>query len=321
MRVSVVIPTFRRPDLLARCLHALAAQTLDPAEYEVLVCDDAASDDTRRQVDTLALNVRAVIRYRPVTGSHGPAAARNVGWRAASAPVIAFTDDDTVPDPNWLTAPVGLFDRDRELAAVTGQTIVPVPPRPTDYERNESGLATAEFVTANCFVRRSALEAVGGFDERFRAAWREDSDLQFSLLERGLRILKVPDAMVVHPVRPTRWGVSLRQQRKAVYDALLFKKHPELYRRRLAGPPWNYYGIVLAAIVAAACLVSGAVWPALAAALVWALITGSFLARRLGGTSRQPARVAEMVVTSLAIPFLSVFWRLRGALRFRVWFL
>jgi len=320
MRVSVVIPTYRRPDLLARCLGALAGQTLDAADYEVLVCDDAASVDIRRQVEAFARTARPVVRYLPVTGPHGPAAARNVGWRAASAPVVAFTDDDTVPDPGWLTAAVGVFERDPELAAVTGQVVVPLPPRPTDYERNESGLATAEFVTANCFVRRSALAAVGGFDERFRAAWREDSDLQFSLLERGWKILKVPDAVVVHPVRPARWGVSLRQQRKCVYDVLLFKKHPAAYRRRIPGPPWDYYGIVLAVPVAVGCLTVGADWPALAAGFVWLALTGRFIARRLRGTSQRPAHVAEMVVTSVAIPFLSVFWRLRGAVRFRVWF-
>src|SRR5690606_10619854 len=105
--------------------------------------------------------------------------------------------------------------------------------------------ATAEFVTANCFVRRTVLEAVGGFDERFRAAWREDSDLHFVMLERGLKLMKVPAAVVVHPVRPARWGVCLRIQRKSQYDALLYKKHPELYRRRI-GPnrPRDYYAIV-----------------------------------------------------------------------------
>ena len=197
---------------------------------------------------------------------------------------------------------------------------MPIPARPTDYERNESGLATAEFVTANCLVRRSALEAVGGFDERFRAAWREDSDLQFNLLERGLKVLKVPEAVVVHPIRPARWGVSLRQQRKCLYDALLFKRHPALYRRRIPGPPWDYYGIVLAVLVAAGSLIAGAAWPALTAGLVWLVLTGRFLARRLRGTSRRPAHMAEMAVTSVVIPFLSVFWRLRGAVRFRVWF-
>jgi GT2 family glycosyltransferase len=320
MRVSVVIPTFRRPDLLARCLGAVAAQTLEPEEFEVLVCDDAASDESRRQLAAFARTARPGVRYLPVTGTHGPAAARNVGWRAAAAPVVAFTDDDTVPDAGWLAAGAGVFERDPDVAAAAGQVVVPLPPRPTDYERNEAGLEGAEFVTANCFVRRRALEAVGGFDERFRAAWREDSDLHLALMERGWKFLKVPDAVVRHPVRPARWGVSLYQQRKVMYDALLYKKHPGTYGRHIPGPPWDYYAIVLAALAAGAFAPAGAWWPAVAAAGVWLGLTGRFLARRLRGTSRRPGHVAEMVVTSAAIPFLSVLWRLCGAGRFRVWF-
>jgi GT2 family glycosyltransferase len=295
VRVSVVVPTFRRPELLARCRAALAAQTLPADQYEVIVVED--------------------------TRAEGPATARNRGWRQAAGELIAFTDDDTVPDPNWLAAGLAAFDADPGLAAVGGRTVVPLPPVPTDYQRNEGGLATAEFITANCFVRRRVLEAVGGFDERFRAAWREDSDLHFTLLERGLKVGKVPEAVVVHPVRPAPWGVSVRQQRKSQYDALLFKKHPDLYRRRLpTGLPWDYYGIVACLLVLPVAAALGAWWAVAAAAGVWLLLTGRFAARRLRGTSHLPRHVAEMLVTSAVIPPLSVFWRLAGAVRFRVVF-
>ena len=140
---------------------------------------------------------------------------------------------------------------------VCGRIIVPLPPAPTDYERDAAGLETAEFATANCFYRREALEAVGGFDERFTAAWREDTDLFFALLERGDRA-RAPEAVVIHPVRPARWGISIRQQRKSMFNALLFKKHPALYRERIqASPPLHYYGIVGALLVALVGMVSG----------------------------------------------------------------
>jgi GT2 family glycosyltransferase len=317
-RLSIVVPTFRRPDLLARCLDALVHQTLD--SYEVIVADDAALDSTREKVE--GLKARAPVRYVAVTGSHGPAAARNAGWGAARGEVVAFTDDDTIPDPGWAAAGLGAFDRDPTLAAVTGRTEVPLPPRPTDYERNESGLATAEFITANCFVRRSVLEEVGGFDERFRIAWREDSDLHFELIERGMKIVKVPEAVVVHPVRPAPWGVSLRMQRKVRYEALLAKKHPQLYRRKIGvHRPWAYYAIVLAILTGIAGLVLGSVPVVAAAAAVWLVLTGRFILRRLRGNSLRPAHVAEMIVTSALIPPLSLFWRLSGAVRFRTVFL
>jgi GT2 family glycosyltransferase len=318
-RISVVVPSYRRPDLLARCLGALVAQTLDPESYEVLVADDAASDTTRRQVEDFAAAAKPAVRYLPVTGAHGPAAARNVGWRAARAPVIAFTDDDTVPDPNWLAAALGAFERDGALAAVTGQVVVPLPPGPTDYQRNEAGLEGAEFVTANCFCRRTILDAIGGFDDRFTAAWREDSDLHFNLLERGDKLVKVPEAVVVHPVRPAPWGVSLRMQRKSQFDALLYKKHPAQYRRHIRpSAPLDYYGILLALVVAVAGGITGSVLVSLVAVAVWVVLMGRFLARRLRGTSRAPSHIAEMVFTSLLIPALSVFWRLYGGVKFRV---
>ncbi|HEX4591350.1 MAG TPA: glycosyltransferase [Gemmataceae bacterium] len=317
MFVSVVIPTYRRPDLLARCLAAVTAQDLAPERYEVIVADDAANEVTRRQVESISGPV--AVRYVAVAGNHGPAAARNRGWHAARGEVIAFTDDDTVPDRGWLGA--GLRSIDVGADAVAGRVVVPLPPVPTDYELNESGLERAEFVTANCFVRRTALKTVGGFDERFTAAWREDSDLQFALLERGFRIDHAADALVVHPVRPARRGVSLRLQRKGQFDALLYRKHSRLFRQRIRpARPWDYYGTVAALAAGAGSAAAGHWLVALAALAIWSTLTVRFIARRLRGTSRRPGDVAEMALTSLLIPPLSMFWRICGAVRFRVWF-
>jgi GT2 family glycosyltransferase len=321
LRVSVIVPTYRRPELLGRCLAALASQTMAPDSYEILVADDAASAETRQCVEEFSKIDTFSIRYLPVTGVHGPAAARNIGWRAACAAIIAFTDDDTVPDAGWLAAGAGALERDCESAAVTGQVIVPLPPLPTDYRRNEASLETAAFVTANCFCRRDVLNSLGGFDERFTSAWREDSDLHFRLLEHGFKLRKAPEAIVVHPVRPAPWGVSLRMQRKSQFDALLYKKHPDLYRKHIQRwPPLDYYGIVLSA-AAAVLATSLEMWIAgVVAVFVWTWLMGCFLRRRLRGNSRHPAHTLEMLVTSLLIPFLSIFWRLYGAVKFRVWF-
>jgi GT2 family glycosyltransferase len=211
------------------------------------------------------------------------------------------------------------LEADPGLAVVTGQVAVPLPEHPTDYERDTAGLAQAEFVTANCLCRREVLAEVGGFDERFTAAWREDSDLQFTLLERGRRIAKAPLALVVHPVRPAPWGVSLRLQRKALFEALLYKRHPELYRQRIRPVrPWDYYVLVGALAWALAAAAWGR-WPGVAGALlVWLVFTGRFVARRLRQYSRVPRHVAEMLVTSALIPPLSVFWRVYGGEKFRV---
>jgi hypothetical protein len=198
---------------------------------------------------------------------------------------------------------------------------MPLSEAPTDYERNEAGLEQAEFATANCFCRRDVLATVGGFDERFRMAWREDADLYFTLLESDREVEPVPSAVVLHPVRPAAWGVSLAQQRKSQFNALLYKKHPILYRLRIQpGPPWHYYGAALGATVALAGLLAGRAGLAVAGLGVWLVLTARFCLRRLRQTSHAPAHVAEMTVTSALIPFLSVYWRLRGAVRYRVFF-
>jgi GT2 family glycosyltransferase len=322
-RVSVVIPTCGRADLLDRCLSALLAQTVRGADMEIVVVDDAALDTTRSAIArwTERMAARGVdLAYVANHGPHGPAAARNRGWRVARAAIIAFTDDDTVPDPDWLRHGLQAFSDD--VDALWGRIVMPLPGQPSDYERDASHLARAEFVTANCFCRKAMLDALGGFDERFRLAWREDSDFHFRLLEKGARIRHVPQALVVHPVRPARWGVSISQQRKIQFDALLYKKHPLLYRRKIrATPRWDYYLTVASLLAAPAGLLLGHAPLAAGAAAVWVARTARMCRARLKDTVKSAAHVVEMAVTSAVIPVLAVWWRMVGALRFRVLFL
>lgn len=323
--VSVVIPTYRRPDLLSNCLRAVLAQDFRGRCFEVIVADDGHDEVTRVTVESLARDAPAGVslRYlRPAAG-RGPAVARNAGWRAARAPLVAFTDDDTVPARDWLAAGWATMAREPGWSGACGAVRVPRSDGPpTDHERMTRGLETAEFVTANAFVRTTALQAVDGFDERFLRAWREDSDLQFRLAQTVGPVGRAPLAEVVHPVRPERWGVCLRQQRNAFFDALLYKKHPVLYRARIDPlPPWDYYLIVAGSLLAAPLGLFGAPRAAAIAAAVALLLIARLAWRRLDGASHAPSHVVEMVTTSALIPFLSVYWRLRGAWCFRVPFL
>lgn len=279
--VSVVIPIGGAPALLKRCLEGLARQTFDPSLIEVIVVDDGH-------------------------GQRGPAAARNIGWRQARAPIVAFTDEDTEPDPEWLEKGLAAFTGD--VDAVSGRVMSPL--SVAEYERGD-------FVAANCFCRKDLLEEIGGFDERFDMAWRADSDLQFRLLQAGARILHEPRAVVVRPVRPAPWRVSLREQRKAMFDALLYKKHRRLYREHVrAAPRWDYYAIVAALLGGMLAALLGAYELAFVLGVVWLGFTATSCVRRLRGRPR--THVLETILTCVAIPPLAVFWRVVGALRFRV---
>jgi glycosyltransferase involved in cell wall biosynthesis len=318
--VSVVIPTYKRTALLKRCLQAVLAQTLHPSSYEIIVVDDEASGQTQSMVRELtAEGELPALRYCANEVRRGPAAARNRGWREAAGEIIAFTDDDCIPEPDWLVRGLAAFQPG--TAGVSGRIEVPLGRWPTDYELNTSSLEQADFATANCFYRRRILAAVNGFDERFARAWREDADLFFTLLSRKEQLLKAPDAVVVHPVRTGSWGISIREQSKSLYNALLFKKHPDLYRQRISNSVLgHYYTIVSSALVFLLSLRPE--FPPLAplAFPVWATATIALLLKRLKGTSHSPSHVLEMALTSLVIPFLSLFWRIAGAVRFRVFY-
>lgn len=324
-RISVVMPTYRRPQLLARCLDALMAQTLPGDAYEIVVVDDGSTDDCRALCEHYAAAVQATdgptLRYLRPLGTRGPAAARNRGWRDARGALIAFTDDDTVPDRDWLREGEAAMAPAHRVA-VWGQVHVPLPEAMTDNARNTAGLENAVFVTANAFVRRDALLAVGGFDERYRRAWREDTDLYFALIARHPHpdaVAGAPAARVLHPVRDAPFLVSIGQQANMAFDALLFKKYPALYDRHIGfrRPPLDYSLVLLGTAVALlAWPFSG--WVAGAgAALALGLIL-RFAARRLRGLDRSPRQVADMLISSFAIPYVSLYWRMVGALRWRV---
>ena len=319
--VSVVIPTCRRDELLARCLQGVLAQEWPPESLQVIVVDDGESPSTQEVIGRAALAHPDVQVLLLGGGRNGPAAARNTGWRAATGDIIAFIDDDAFPaDSRWISGGVEALEASPS-AAVAGLVTVPAPGTPTDFQRNVKHLERADFLTCNAFVRRAALETVGGFDERFRAPFREDSDLQFRLEEIAGPIAHTAAAAVVHPAPPGKFAESLRRQRYVMYNALLYRKHPGRYRAEIQRrPPLTYYAMTLLLLVGAVGLARRARFgPAALAA--WALLDLWFFLRRVRGIEHSPRHLADMALTSLLIPPLAVYWRLRGALKFRVFFI
>jgi glycosyltransferase involved in cell wall biosynthesis len=319
--ISVVIPTYKRTSLLAKCLEALSAQTIPDESFEIIVVSDGPDPQTENLVALFIKRGISNVRCIATAKKTGPAAARNAGWRNAAAPLIAFTDDDCLPAPRWLDFILVAYEKYPEAGAFTGRVIVPRNGIMTDYERNTAGLETAGFVTANCACTADALRRVNGFDENFAMAWREDSDLHFKLIAHGVPILPVDKAIVVHPVRPAPWGISVTEEKKGMYNALLYKKFPQLYRQKIQPErPWQYDVIVLSFLLLFVSIaMKSAVWST-AFFIIWFLFTTAFIRKRLLQSPKAWYHVTEMIATSVMIPFHSVYWRIYGAFKFKVFF-
>jgi glycosyltransferase involved in cell wall biosynthesis len=321
VKVSIVVPTYKRSVLLKRCVEALVSQDFPENEYEIIIVTDGLDEETNNMMaESAFFDFFPNIFCYSLPFKKGPAAARNAGWRIAKGQLILFTDDDCIPSTNWIKNFYNAYKFYGQPAiALTGKVIVPLSPQPTDFELNTANLETAEFVTANCACTKSSLELVNGFDEAFTMAWREDSDLEFQLLKEEIPIKKIEEAVVIHPARKAAWGVSLKEQRKSMFNALLFKKHPQLYKEKINSPVLRtYYLMIIFLITFFYEWYQQNKIIAFISLFAWAFLMISFILKRLTNASRSFKHVSEMVATSLLIPFVSVFWNLYGAFKFKV---
>lgn len=316
--ISIVVPTLGRPSL-RRLLDELAAQ-LRPEITEVLVIDDRPTGAAQALVQPgLDLDGRLwVLRGR----SAGPAAARNVGWRTAGQPWVAFLDDDVVPPPGWTDRLVrDLRGLGPSVGASQGRIVVPLPRdrRPTDWERCTAGLQDAAWATADMAYRRECLVAMAGFDERFPRAFREDADLALRCRAAGWE-LTVGDRRVLHPVRPAGPWVSVRTQAGNADDALMRRLHGTDWYSRAAAPVGRirrHAAVTAAGVLGAVATATGHRRLGAALGAGWLVGTGEFVAARVRPGPRTAREIATMAVTSAVIPPAAVVYRLRGSARWR----
>ena len=250
--ISVVLATRDRSELLARMLDGLAQQTIAAAAFEVVVVDDASRDDTPALLASRSeeLNLR-VLRNDT---SQGPATARDVGWREARAPLVAFTDDDCVPSPRWLES---LLASARAMpgGVVMGRTTPDPEGRQTPFTRSllveEAG---PPYQTCNILYPRALLERLGGLDRRYPLPVAEDTDLGWRAVQSGAPLVFAPEALVHHAVHELGPIGNLKLAMKWRAAAPLFKRHPELRKLQLhRGIFWSpTHEHLLRALVAAA---------------------------------------------------------------------
>lgn len=217
-------------------LESLRTQTLPSGSFEVIVIDDGSTDDTPGVLEAEQRLGELRLTWRRNDRSVGPGASRNLGWRLAKAPLIAFTDDDCEAEPQWLAAGLAAWS-EREDRFVQGRTT------PIGRERHRLGLKAysyeitapdEDYQTCNMFYPRVLLERLGGFDHAsFPRAVGEDTDLGWRAREAGADCVFAPDAAVQHAVLDLSFRCAVRRAWSWGFAAPLYRRHADLRRRRL----------------------------------------------------------------------------------------
>ncbi len=238
-RISVVVATYNRSQLLAECLDSLVAQTLAPSEFEVIVIDDGSTDDTRnvcgRFLPALPL------KYFRLEHA-GRSAAKNLGIFAASAPLLLFFDDDDIADADLLREHLATHAvHPQEAVAVLGYTtwapklhVTPAMDFVTgaggflfNYQRLKHGqmLDFTHFWEGRVSCKRSFLLTHGVHDQRL--AYTIDIELGYRLSKFGLQVVFNPDAKS-YMTRPVTFDeFSQRCEGKGRAQFFISRLHPE----------------------------------------------------------------------------------------------
>ncbi|MFN2449571.1 MAG: glycosyltransferase family 2 protein [Candidatus Baltobacteraceae bacterium] len=299
MPFDIVVPTIGRASLYD--LLDSIARSSGELPGRVIVVDDRR--DRREPLSLTRVAPRLRARVSVVAGkAAGPASARNAGWRASDAPHIAFLDDDVRVGEDWLQrAAADARALAGTVAGSQAQLDVPLPPNraPSDWERNVAGLSRAQWITADMIYRRDVLEQLDGFDERFKRAYREDSDFALRAVKAGFAIVR-GSRRAVHPVRPADAWISVRLQAGNADDVLMRMLHGRSWRKAI-GAGTGRWPLHLATVLCAA---------------GWAALTAEFALRRIAPGPRTAREIAAMVATSAVIPFAAVYHRARAGAAF-----
>ena len=226
--LSVVVCSYNGARTIRECLEGL--RRLEYPNYEVIVVNDGSTDATAAiagEYDVRLIN----------TDQNGLSNARNVGWRAAQGDIVVYIDDDAYPDPHWLAYLAASFGRTNHVG-IGGPNIPPTsdgfiadcvahsPGGPVHVLLTDD---LAEHIPGcNMAFRKSALEAIGGFDRQFRSAG-DDVDVCWRLQARGWTLGFCPSAVVWHHRRNSVAAYWRQQKGYGKAEALLEAKWPEKY--------------------------------------------------------------------------------------------
>ncbi|MEL6441751.1 MAG: glycosyltransferase [Cyanobacteria bacterium J06621_8] len=202
-KISVIIPTYHRNDLLAKCLDYLAPekQILAVEQYEVIVTDDGVETTAEQMINEHYPWVKWV------EGPHqGPAANRNNGAKYAQGEWLAFTDDDCLPKQNWLSSFVSAITSD--VFVYEGKTTCEAGVN-SPLEQAPLNLDGGWLWSCNMMIATKIFKKIGGFDESYPYPFMEDQDLRERIKKAGFSFPFIADAIVDHPPRKRVLGFKL----------------------------------------------------------------------------------------------------------------
>jgi glycosyltransferase involved in cell wall biosynthesis len=255
IRISAVICTYNRAAYLRKALRSLIEQTLDPSQYEILVIDNASTDDTRSVVES-ERSARPELRYvhEPTVGV---SRARNAGWRNARAEYVAYLDDDAIADPPWLERMLGFLESTEPRPGAVGGRIEPIWERPrpawlsddmaraltvVDWSDRPIALEPHQWiVAANIGFPRRILEEIGGFKvdlgrQGSRLLSNEENYMRIQIEELGHICYYHPEIVVKHHMHASRITQSWLKRRmywQGVSDARM-RRH-QFHQSALVG--------------------------------------------------------------------------------------
>jgi GT2 family glycosyltransferase len=234
--ISVVIPTRGRPDLIGRSVRAVLQN--DHPDFDVTVVDQSDEPATGEVVTEIA---RSDPRVRYVhTMPPGLSRAYNVGAGLTSGPILAFTDDDCVARPDWLSSIARAFAAEPDAELMYGRVALPSDLVAAAGEVPVLPIARAERIDrrsgfrlygmgANFAMRRQLITRIGGFDEILGGGGplrsSQDFDLQYRAYLAGATVLLRPDVSVDHYGLRTaaQWPATLHAY--GVGDGAFYMKH------------------------------------------------------------------------------------------------
>jgi len=234
MKVSIIIPTYNRKEILKEALRFLFNQRYPKEDYEIVVVDDGSTDGTEEMIKSLSSPCRLVYLHQ---NRKGPHIARNLGIQNARGKIIIFIDSDIFTPPDFINEHIKFHRRFGDVV-ISGPTVRTDKLKDVfkDIKRRKFRESLAwsgpSLITSNLSVKREFLLKVGGFDEEFVGMGWHDWELGLRLKKLGLKVKRNVEAIVYHYNRKRDLSdipsLCEKIKERGINAVLYYKKHPSL---------------------------------------------------------------------------------------------